>query len=218
MNSYDDSNNKKKKKKKKPEDDIDDDFEFPFDLSKISGDFSNIDEIMEKFLPYFKGSSFGKVMDELMKTLMKNIEEGMDSGSLEDMMNNPYVFGFNIGVGPDGKPSFGQFGNIKPKAYGDIEATDVREPLIDVFKEGDKVRVIAEVPGINKGDIRLSGSERTLTIKAHSQSRKYEKSVSLPVAILINTAKAKYKNGVLEVIIEVKEDDDKKKDYKIDVE
>ncbi|MCK5142045.1 MAG: Hsp20/alpha crystallin family protein, partial [Candidatus Heimdallarchaeota archaeon] len=135
-----------------------------------------------------------------------------------DMMNNPYVFGFNIGVGPDGKPSFGQFGNIKPKAYGDIEATDVREPLIDVFKEEDKVRVIAEVPGINKGDIKLSGSERTLTIKAHSQFRKYEKSVSLPVAVLINTAKAKYKNGVLEVIIEVKEDDDKKKDHKIDVE
>ncbi|MCK4973447.1 MAG: Hsp20/alpha crystallin family protein [Candidatus Heimdallarchaeota archaeon] len=218
MNSYDDDNNKKKNKKKKPEDDIDDDFEFPFDLSKISGGFSNIDEIMEKFLPYFKGSSFGKIMDELMKNLMKNIEEGMDSGSLEDMMNNPYVFGFNIGVGPDGKPSFGQFGNIKPKAYGDIEATDVREPLIDVFKEEDKVRVIAEVPGINKGDIKLSGSERTLTIKAHSQFRKYEKSVSLPVAVLINTAKAKYKNGVLEVIIEVKEDDDKKKDHKIDVE
>ena len=142
----------------------------------------------------------------------------MDSGSLDDIMNNPYVFGFNIGIGPDGKPSFGQFGNIKPKPYGDIEATDVREPLIDVFKENDKVRVIAEVPGINKGDIKLSGSERTLTIKAHSQSRKYEKSVSLPVAVLINTAKAKYKNGVLEVIIEVKEDKKKKKDYKIEVE
>jgi len=217
LNSNNDSN-KKKKKKKKPEDDIDDDFEFPFDLSKISGDFSNIDEIMEKFLPYFKGSSFGKIMDELMKNLMKNIEAGIDSDSLKDMMNNPYVFGFNIGVGPDGRPSFGQFGNIKSKAYGDIEATDVRKPLIDVFKEGDKVRVIAEVPGINKGDIRLSGTERTLTIKAHSQPRKYEKSVSLPVAVLINTAKAKYKNGVLEVIIEVKEEDDKKKDYKIDIE
>ncbi len=215
LNSNDDEN---KKKNKKPEDDKDDDFAFPFDLSKISGEFGNIDEIMEKFLPYFKGSSFGKIMDELMKNLMKNIEEGIDSGNLEDIMNNPYVFGFNIGIGPDGKPSFGQFGNLKPKAYGDIEATDVREPLIDVFKEEDKVRVIAEVPGINKGDIKLSGSERTLTIKAHSQSRKYEKSVSLPVAVLINTAKAKYKNGVLEVIIEVKEDKNKKKDYKIEVE
>jgi HSP20 family protein len=212
----DDDNNKKKKKK--PEDDIEDDFSFPFDISKISGDFGNIDEIMEKFLPYFKGSSFGKIMDELMKNLMKNIEEGMDSGSLEDMMNNPYVFGFNIGVGSDGKPTFGQFGNIKPKAYGDIETTDVREPLIDVFKEGDKVRVIAEVPGINKGDIKLSGSERTLTIKAHSQFRKYEKSVSLPVAVNINTAKAKYKNGVLEVIIDVKEEENKKNDYSIEVE
>ena len=147
MNSNDEDDIKKKKRKDENKDE--DDFSFPFDMWGSSGDF-NIDEIMEKFLPYFKGSSFGKIMDEIMKNLMKNIEKGMDSGSFEDLFKNPYVFGFNVGVGPDGKPTFGKFGNIKPTAYGDIETTDVREPLIDVFQEGDKIRVIATTKFLEK--------------------------------------------------------------------
>ncbi|MHA2308930.1 MAG: Hsp20/alpha crystallin family protein, partial [Candidatus Heimdallarchaeaceae archaeon] len=84
------------------------------------------------------------------------------------------------------------------------------------FKEDKCVRVVAEVPGVSKGDVHLTGSERTLTIKAHSKSRKYEKSVSLPVKVDIKTAKAKYKNGVLEVVIERKENQ-KDEDHEIDI-
>ena len=196
MNEED--NDKNKKKKPQP-----DDFSSPFDFFSSWEDF-NMDELMERIFPYFKGSSFGKMIDEMMKNIMKNLES-VDSSEFEDIFKNPFVYGFKIGVGPDGKPNFGQFGNIKQKEYGDIETSDVREPLIDVFKEEKHVRVIAEVPGVNKGDVHLTGSERSLTIKAHSKSRKYEKSVSLPVPVDIETAKAKYKNGVLEVIIERKE-------------
>ncbi|MCE7741780.1 MAG: Hsp20/alpha crystallin family protein [Candidatus Heimdallarchaeota archaeon] len=209
MNPEDDD---KKKKKNLSDDDFN-----PFDFFEGFGEF-DMNKIMENFAPYFKGSSFGKMIDEMIKNLMKNIEEGgVDSDSLTDMINNNFVYGFNIGLDPEGKPSFRQFGNLKPKGYGDLETSDVREPLIDVFKEDNQVRVIAEVPGINKGDIELTGSDRTLTIKAHSQSRKYEKSVSLPVAVDIKTAKAKYKNGVLEVVIDRKETKSKE-DYNIDVD
>ncbi len=202
--------NKKKKKNWS-----DDDFN-PFDFFEGFEEF-DMNKFMENFAPYFKGSSFGKMIDEMIKNLMKNLEGGLDSKSIEDMLNSNFVYGFNIGMNPEGKPSFRQFGNLKPKGYGDLEASDVREPLIDVFKEENNVRVIAEVPGINKGDIKLTGSDRTLTIKAHSQSRKYEKSVSLPVPVDITTAKAKYKNGVLEVIIDRKQKKSEE-DYKIDVD
>lgn len=204
-----DEDDDKKKKKKLPDD------SYPFDFFSSWEDF-NIEEAMEKFLPYFRDSSFGKMIDDMLKNFMKNLE-GIDSADFEDMTKNPFVYGFKFGVGPDGKPQIDQFGNVKSKTYGDIEASDVREPLIDVFKESDKVRVIAEVPGVSKGDIKLTGTERTLTIKAHSQDRKYEKSVSLPVAVDIQTAKAKYKNGVLEVIIDRKEKE-KEEDFKISVD
>ena len=204
------------KKKKKNKDWSDDDFN-PFDFFEGFGEF-DMNKFMDNLAPFFKGSSFGKMIDEMIKNLMKNIEEGdLDSGSLKDMLNNNFVYGFNIGLDPEGKPSFRQFGNLKPKGFGDLETSDVREPLIDVFKEDTQVRVVAEVPGISKGDIKLTGTDRTLTIKAHSQSRKYEKSVSLPVSVDIKTAKAKYKNGVLEVIIERKQKETEE-DYNIDVD
>ena len=212
MKSLTPDDDKKRKKKDWSDDDIN-----PFDFFEGFEEF-DMNKFMENLAPYFKGSSFGKMIDEMIKNLMKNLEEGgFDSSSFSDMINNNFVYGFNIGMDPDGKPSFRQFGNLKPKGYGDLETSDVREPLIDVFQEDEHVRVIAEVPGINKGDIKLTGSDRTLTIKAHSQSRKYEKSVSLPVAVDIRTAKAKYKNGVLEVVIDRKEAE-QKEDHKIDVD
>ncbi|MCE7737761.1 MAG: Hsp20/alpha crystallin family protein [Candidatus Heimdallarchaeota archaeon] len=203
--------NDKKKKKKTP-----DDYKSPFDF--FGSDEIDINKIMEDFIPFLKGSSFGKMIDEMLKNLMNNFEGGLDPGMLENMSNNPFVYGFKIGVDEDGKPNFNQFGNLKPKAYGDIETSETREPLIDVFKEKDCVRVIAEVPGISKGDISLTGTEETLRIRAHSESRKYEKAVSLPTPVDISTAKAKYKNGVLEVIIKRKKNVKKDKGHKIDVE
>jgi HSP20 family protein len=200
---------KKKKKKPSPDDSL------PFDFFS-SWDEVDMEEIMEKIFPFFKGSSFGKMIDEMLKNLMKDLEN-IDSSELDEILRNPFVYGFQVGVDPDGKPSFQQFGNLKSKSYGDLETSDVREPLIDVFKEEDKVRVIAEVPGVSKGDIKLTGSKRTLTIKAHSNSRKYEKSVSLPVSVKIKTAKAKYKNGVLEVVID-REESGSDEDHKINVD
>lgn len=207
----DSKDNDDKKKKKKDSDDPSN----PFDFISSWEDF-DIEEMMERFVPHFRGSSFGKMIDEMVRNLMKNLEN-VDSSNFDDILKNPFVYGFKVGMGPDGKPDFSQFGNLKPKSFGDIESSDVREPLIDVFKEKTKVRVIAEVPGVNKGDIKLTGSPRTLTIKAHSNSRKYEKSVSLPVPVDITTAKAKYKNGVLEVVI-TRKDKEMEEDQSIEVD
>ncbi|MHA1303475.1 MAG: archaeal heat shock protein Hsp20 [Candidatus Heimdallarchaeaceae archaeon] len=201
----------KKKKKKNFDDDS-----FPFDFN--FDDF-NLDEFMEKFVPFMSGTSFGRMIDEMVKELLKSMKEGLNSSDgFKDLINNPFVYGFQIGFDPDGKPSFRQFGNIKPKGSGHVETYDVREPLIDIFKEKDKVRVIAEVPGISKGDIKLTGSETRLNIKAYSKDRKYEKKIDLPVPVKINTAKAKYNNGVLEVVIKRKEEEKEDEGISIDIQ
>jgi len=183
-----------KKKKKKGEDN-----KFPFDI-----DFDNIDvdEIKKNLSPFFESSPFGKIIDEMLRKFTSSFVEGMDINKFENLKKSPFVYGFKFGLGPDGKPRVSQFGNIKQDEWGKLEGNDIREPLIDVFKEKTTVRVIAEVPGIGKGDVKLTGKENSLTIKAFSETRKYEKTVALPVPVDIKTAKAKYKNGVLEVIID----------------
>src|SRR5579875_2416198 len=80
-----------------------------------------------------------------------------------------------------------QFGNL-PRG-GLIQE---REPLVDVNETDNEVLVIAEMPGVDKSEIKLNATEDTLEIKAE---KKYYKLVELPVKVIPDKAKASYKNG-----------------------
>ncbi|MEM1628225.1 MAG: archaeal heat shock protein Hsp20 [Desulfurococcaceae archaeon] len=118
----------------------------------------------------------------------------------EKMGIKPYVYGFSITIGPDGRPIIQEFGNIK-KIRGKPIISEEREPLVDVFETADEVTVIAEIPGVEKEKIDLKVSEdgKTLIINASNEKRKYFKEVELPARVDPSSATASYKNGVLEV-------------------
>jgi HSP20 family protein len=58
------------------------------------------------------------------------------------------------------------------------------------------------VPGVTKEDITLNATEDRLTISVDTPKRKYYKEVALPEKVDPKTAKASYKNGVLEVTLD----------------
>ena len=87
-----------------------------------------------------------------------------------------------------------------------ISIREEREPLVDVMETDDEVKVIAELPGVEKKDIKLYGTEDTLTISVDTAERKYYKKVELPSAVDAKSAKASYKNGVLEVRLKKKKE------------
>ncbi|MEM2935616.1 MAG: archaeal heat shock protein Hsp20, partial [Candidatus Bathyarchaeia archaeon] len=102
-----------------------------------------------------------------------------------------------------GKPVIREFGNVRrPTGIGTPELTEEREPLVDVVTGDKVVQVIAEVPGVEKEDINLYTTEDRLTISVDTEKRKYHKEVELPVPVEPKSAKASYKNGVLEVTLE----------------
>ena len=114
----------------------------------------------------------------------------------------PMVYGYSITIGPDGKPVIREFGNVKPSIKtGALDVKSEREPLVDIMEEAETIKVIAEVPGVEKNDIQLYGTERSLTIKVDTPTRKYFKEVELPAEVDPKSAKSTYKNGVLEVIL-----------------
>lgn len=115
----------------------------------------------------------------------------------------PFIYGYSITIGPDGKPVVKEFGNVKPQPYGKpaVSIREEREPLVDVITSDNEVKVIAEVPGVDKEDIKLEGTEDTLIISVDTPERKYYKEVKLPVPVNPEAAKSNYKNGVLEVIL-----------------
>jgi HSP20 family protein len=112
--------------------------------------------------------------------------------------HRPYVYGFSMSVGRDGKPVIREFGNVQKSRFGP-QIREEREPLIDVLEENKDVVIVAELPGVEKNDIQLHTTENQLAVSVDAPRRRYHREVTLPVRVDPKSAQASYKNGVLEV-------------------
>ncbi len=131
-----------------------------------------------------------RMMDDMMRRAseMPRSQEGI----------SPFVYGFSMSLDPGGKPVIREFGNVEPSSRGPM-LKEEREPLVDVMEEGREVVVVIELPGVEKDDIKLESTDRSLKISVESAKRRYFKELELPHLVDPLTAKASYKNGVLEV-------------------
>jgi HSP20 family protein len=123
----------------------------------------------------------------------------------------PIVYGYSFKIGEDGKPIVRKFGNLNtfPSSLsGRFAVSDQREPVVDVIKDVDKLKVIAELPGVTKGDLRITANENSLSLESVSGERKYNKKIELPDKIEPSSGKSTYKNGILEVTFKIKDSKD----------
>ncbi len=145
-----------------------------------------------------------RTIEEMMQKMMSEMNEGklFDSETFEEMLRNPegtspFVFGFSMNVGPDGKPIIQRFGN--PPVDEGAEPSSTLEPLVDVVEDEDEIIVVAEVPGVEKDEIKVRIKGTSLTIHANNTERPYHKVVELPAKVQKQDAKSAIRNGVLEV-------------------
>ncbi|NUE01780.1 Hsp20/alpha crystallin family protein [Halorubraceae archaeon YAN] len=80
------------------------------------------------------------------------------------------------------------------------------ETHVDVYEEEGHIRLVADLPGIEKDELNLQCDGETLTISAASDRREYDERVHLPVRVDEHSAKATFNNGVLEVTFEKADD------------
>ncbi|CAJ36078.1 archaeal heat shock protein Hsp20 [Methanocella arvoryzae] len=146
--------------------------------------------------------------DEMFEELIRSMETGRIG------QGGPFFYGRSWSVRPGEEPEVREFGNIRPGEQR-LEIGE-RRPLVDVFDADGTVHVVAEMPGIEKEDVELSIDDRELEIKASRGDRQYHETVELPADVDDSSAKATYKNGVLEITLKKKGDNRKRK--KIDVE
>jgi len=191
--------------------------------------------------PYFRSPFFGDIdemirdMEEMMEKEYKEFTSRVpkdlvrerklpDGSTIREL--GPFVYGYSMTIGPDGKPKIREFGNVKPslkpEAFGipkpSLDVKEEREPLVDVITTNGEVKVIAELPGVEKEDIKLHGTEDSLTISVDTPKRKYFKEIPMPVRINPKGAKTVYKNGVLEVTVPKTEKKEKPKGEPIKIE
>ena len=165
------------------------DIEFPFKI--FSGD---LEELMKEFEDRIN-SHIKEIPDNLIH------EKKNEDGSTTKEMR-PFVYGYSVTIGPEGKPIIRQFGNVKnSEIKSGIDINEVREPLVDTFETKKEVVTIIEIPGVEKSDIKLIASNSEIEIEVNSTKHKYSKKLSFPKKVDPKTAKSNYKNGILEIKI-----------------
>ena len=163
--------------------------------------YPGIDEMMREMERAFS-EQFKDFEKELPKNLVR--ESTTPEGGVKKEIG-PFVYGYSVTIGPDGKPVVREFGNVKSGEDRPFKAIqDKREPLVDVISSGTDVRVIAEMPGVNKEDIDVTVNERAITISVDKEDRGYYKKLDLPGIVDPKGARSSYNNGILEVTIPLK--------------
>jgi HSP20 family protein len=95
--------------------------------------------------------------------------------------------------------------NIGRRRKAPFNLQDHRDPLVDIVEEAEEVKVVAELPGVEKKDIQLFATEQTISIHVHTPEWKYHKELELPSKVDESSARPSYKNGILEIIFKKKD-------------
>ena len=135
-----------------------------------------------------------------------NIEDFFEQGTGNIQTTGPIYYGYTLTVGPDGKPVVCKYGNAKP---GLLPSSEKREPLVDtIVDEKEKVvKLIAEMPGVDKKDVKIVVEGKSVNIDAEHGEKKYHVKVPIKYKVDENSAKANYTNGILELVFKLKEEE-----------
>ena len=134
------------------------------------------------------------------------VEQWDDFRRFEEMMNRMFENFW-------GRPSSRR---LLPSGEGStVVAAGHREPFIDVIENDKEIIATAEMPGLEKQDIKINVTEDMLEISAKTKheekkeekgyifrerrSGSYYRAISLPSPVDPDTSKASYENGVLEI-------------------
>ena len=106
-------------------------------------------------------------------------------------------------------------------------------PSVDIYETADDIIIKAEIPGVNKKDIRIELKDNSLYLNGKRKLKKelkeenyhrmerscgaFSRIFSLPTSVKQDEIKAKFKNGVLQINIP-KLEDETEKAVNIDVE
>jgi HSP20 family protein len=83
-------------------------------------------------------------------------------------------------------------------------STGAREPIVDIFDEGEFIRVVADMPGADPATLKVRGADDRLAIVATGPARRYERVITLPIAVIPErAAPPTLINGIMEILLPV---------------
>jgi HSP20 family protein len=143
----------------------------------------NLRDVLDEIDRYF---------EEFEKDIQDALRERLSGTKL---FSKPFVAGFQMRLGPEGRPSIQFFGDNPQQ--GDGYRSPMTEQVLD--EKAGTLRLVLDLPGVEKQDIEISATEGSLVVKAERDGRKYKGEIALRAQVDPDSGKAEFKNGVLEI-------------------
>ncbi len=168
--------------------------------------FRGFDDMRKEMERQFE-QQFKDIESKAPKDLVKEYETST-GGKVREY--GPFVYGYSMTIGPDGKPKVREFGNVKSpfSSRGFFTRpliSSEREPLADVTTNDKEVKVVVEMPGVSKENIKVNVYDNSLEVTTTGTDRKYHEVIEIPPETDIETVTSTYKNGILEITFKKKE-------------
>lgn len=85
---------------------------------------------------------------------------------------------------------------------GDDAAGFTSETHVDVYDEGEELRLVADLPGVRKEAVELKCDGEIITVTAVGDRREYDERIRLPARVDEHSATASFNNGILQVTLD----------------
>jgi HSP20 family protein len=131
-------------------------------------------------------------MDAMIARMVAEMTNGVVTGM------PPHAVGYRIIIRGGGTPQEPPHGSF-------IHPRDPHEPVPEVHRVGNEVKVVAELPGAEKESIQLNVRDGVITIEADGHGQHFTTHADLPPIDAISM-KSSFKNGVLEVTFAVQDE------------
>ncbi len=147
---------------------------------------------------------FDTEIDRIFKKMSNSFFDSNDTFEAFKGNSNsgPIFYGYTMTIGPDGKPSVQEYGNVKPDCP---PVSNTKETIVDtIVDEKEKVvKLIAEMTGVEKSDVKILVDKNVVNVTAERGEKKYHYKVPLQHKVDENSAKATYKNGILQLVFKL---------------
>ena len=149
-------------------------------------------------------SEFDRIFKRVSNSFF-NIDDVFEEFKEKDSSSGPYYYGYTMTVGHDGKPIVREYGNVRPGLLSD---SGTKEPVVDTIidKKEKSIKLVAEMPGVEKTDVKILVDNKTVDVSAERDEKRYHVKVPLKHKVDENSAKASYKNGILQIVFNMVED------------
>lgn len=124
-------------------------------------------------------------LGSLFDVVSEMIQDGRNEtggGGIVQAGKTQAVYGFSVKLGLGGHPVLDSFGTVRGPA-GEQAPDGWREPLVDVIDEGGEWRVIAEMPGVEAGGVRVELQDGRLHLSGTAGWQTFSKDLVLPGSV-----------------------------------